>query len=92
MSADDAVSLMQLVLLQKKPDTFIISSGKLTTLKEIFSSIIKFYKIKNKIILTNKSKIKRNNFYLFGDNKKLSKLINWKPKIDIDEIVSQVLN
>lgn len=92
MSADDAVSLMQLVLLQKKPDTFIISSGKLTTLKEIFSSIIKFYKIKHKIILRNKSKIKRNNFYLFGDNKKLSKLINWKPKIDIDEIVSQVLN
>tara|TARA_E500000178_G_scaffold193924_1_gene191940 strand:+ start:4461 stop:5384 length:924 start_codon:yes stop_codon:yes gene_type:complete len=92
MSAYDAVDLMQLILLQKKPDTFIISSGKLTTIKEIFSSIIKFYKIKHKIILKNKSKIKKNNFYLFGNNKKLSKRINLKSKIDIDEIVSQVLN
>ena len=91
MSAEDAVHFMELILVQKTPDTFIISSGKLTPLKEIFSSIIKFYKINHKINLRDQHKIKKSNFYLFGNNKKLSKKINWKPKINIDEIIKKVL-
>ena len=91
MSAEDAVQAMQLILAQKKPDTFIISSGKLTPLKDIFSSIIKFYKINHKIILKNKSKATNSNFNLFGNNKKLSQKINWKPKTNIDEIIKKVL-
>ena len=91
MPAEDAVHSMELILAQKTPDTFIISSGKLTPLKKIFSSIVKFYKINRKINLKNQRKIKKNNFYLFGNNKKLSKKINWKPKINIDEIIKEVL-
>ena len=92
MSAEDAVNGMQLILKLKKPDTFIVSSGKLTPLKKIFNSILKFYKIKKKIVLKNKASGKINNSYLLGNSKKLFKKTKWKPKLNIDQLISNVLS
>ena len=49
MLAKDATNAMIKLMQLKKSNTFIISSGKLRSIKEIFQSIVKFYKIKKKI-------------------------------------------
>ena len=91
MTAKEAVVAMEKVMSLKHPDTFIISSGKLTSLKDIFLSILKFYKIKRKIFLKSSIKKTNKNFYLFGDNKKLQSKIKWKPKINLKDLINEVL-
>ena len=81
MTAKEAIVAMEKVMNLKNPDTFIISSGKLTTLKDIFLFIFKFYKIKRKIFLKSSRKEVYKNFYILGDNKKLRSKIKWKPKL-----------
>ena len=92
MLASDAVLAMIKILSLKKPDNFIISSGRLTSIKEIFSSILLFFSIKKKIILKNKNKNKKVSNSLFGNNNKLFKLTNWRPKNNLNNLIKEVLS
>ena len=83
---------MQWQVKEKKNLIHIISSNKPRSVKEIFSSIKRHYKIKNKLIINSKYKKPSNRFYLLGNNQKLLKKINWKPTTNLQKIVSEVLN
>ena len=91
MTAKEAIIAMEKVMSLTNPDTVIISSGKLTTLKDIFLCILKFYKIKRKIFLKSSIKEKNKNFYLLGDNKKLRSKIKWEPKVNLKNLINEVL-
>ena len=92
MLATDAVDAMVKLMKLKKSDTFIISSNKLRSVKDIFFSIKKFHNIKSNILIKSKFKKPKNNFFLLGNNKKLLKKINWKPTTNLQKIVKEVLN
>lgn len=92
MLASDAVDAMIKLMKIKKSDTFIISSNKLRSIKDIFFSIKKFHNIKSNISIKSKFKKPKNNFYLLGNNKKLLKKINWKPTTNLQKLVKEVLS
>ena len=91
MLAKDATNAMVKLMQLKKSNTFIISSGKLRSIKEIFQSIVKFYKIKKKMKLKSIEKSPKKNFFLAGNNKRLLKNIRWKPTYNLSYIVKDVL-
>ena len=91
MLAKDATNAMIKLMQLKKSNTFIISTGKLRSIKEIFQSIVKFYKIKKKIKLRSIEKSPKKNFSLAGNNKRLLKHIRWKPTYNLSYIVKDVL-
>ena len=73
----------------KKPDVFIISSGRLTTVKEFCKMVFehlnldykKYLKINKKFIRKNKTS------NLFGDYSKAKKMFNYKPKTNIKKLI-----
>lgn len=91
MTAKEAIVAMEKIMSLKYSDTFIISSGRLTSLKDIFLNILRFYKIKRKIYLKSSMKEKNKNFYLFGDNRKLQSKIKWQPKVNLKNLIDEVL-
>ena len=92
MSATDAVLAMTSIMDLDKPDTFIISSGKKTSIKTIFNEILNLNKIKKNIIILNKKKLVKNEQTLFGDNNKLKIKTKWSIKHNLKDIIKEVLN
>ena len=92
MSATDAVLAMTSIMDLDKPDTFIISSGKKTSIKTIFNEILNLNKIKKNIIILNKKKLVKNEQTLFGDKNKLKIKTKWSIKHNLKDIIKEVLN
>ena len=107
--AKDYVEAMWLMLKQKKPQDFVIATGKQTTVKNFINKVAKkldmkvFWKGKGlnergvdkngKIIVACDKAYYRplevNN--LLGSAKKARKLLNWKPKINVDMLISEMV-
>ena len=107
--AKDYVKAMWLMLRQKKPQDFVIATGKQTTVKNFINKVAKkldmkvFWKGKGfnergvdkngKIIVACDKAYYRplevNN--LLGSAKKARKLLNWKPKINVDMLISEMV-
>ena len=107
--AKDYVEAMWLMLRQKKPQDFVIATGKQTTVKNFINKVAKkldmkiFWKGKGlnergvdkngKIIVACDKAYYRplevNN--LLGSAKKARKLLNWKPKINVDMLISEMV-
>ena len=92
MTSDDAVLAMRKIINLKKPDTFIISSGKLLTIKKIFNEIVKYKKIKKKLKIKSLNTKKYNTTPLFGDNSKLRKTTSWSVSSNLKDTIKKVLN
>ena len=92
MLAEDAVNAMQKILKLDISHTFIISSGKLVSIKKIFFYILKYYNLNHKINLKSRLTFSKRSSYLFGNNKKLLKKIKWKPNNNLKEIINEVLD
>ena len=92
MSASDAVRAMRNIMDLKKSDTFIISSGRKTSIKIIFNEILNLFNIKDNFQILNKKKITKKQKILFGDNRKLKIKTNWSSKNNLKDIIKEVLS
>ena len=101
---------MWLILQQKKPDDFVISTGKQITVKNFVNLVSKNLKIKikwkgrginekavdekgNVIVACNRAyyrPLEVNS--LLGDSRKARRTLGWKPKVNINELISDMVN
>ena len=77
----------------KKPDNFIISTNKPIPIKMISDEICSQLNIKKKILLKNIKSNNRQSYQpnLIGNNSKLIKQTNWKPRDNLTDIVGLFL-
>ena len=107
--AKDYVEAMWKILQQKKPDDFVIATGKQFTVKQFVNLVCKELKIKifwkgiginekayndsGKVIIATDKKYFRpaevDN--LLGDSTKARKLLNWKPKFNIKDLIKDMI-
>lgn len=93
MSSRDAVRAMYKVMQLKRPGNFIISTNKATSVKMISDEICRQLNIKKKILLKNSKPNNRQSYSpnLIGNNLKLIKQTNWKPRDNLTDIVGLFL-
>ena len=107
--ARDYAEVMWLMLQQRKPEDFVIATGKQTTVKNFVNLVAKQLEIaiywkgkgsKEKavdeygktIVACDKAyyrPLEVNN--LLGDAKKARKILNWKPKNTLNELISEMI-
>jgi len=92
MSANDAVLAMRNIMDLKQPETFIISSGKIVSIKDIFNEILVLHNIKSGIKIFSKQKATGKQKILFGNNIKLKTKTSWSVKSNLKDIIQEVLN
>ena len=108
--ANDYVVSMWKILQQKKPEDFVIATGKQYTVKQFINLVCKQLKIRIKWKgkgLNEKAydengnaiiKIDKNYFRpaevdsLQGDASKARKILSWKPKIKIHQLIKEMIN
>ena len=109
--AKDYVEAMWKILQQKKPDDYVIATGKQYSVRQFVNLVSK--KLGFKIIwkgrginekgidqITKKIIIECNKKYfrpldvntLLGDSSKARKILKWKPKIDLNNLVDDMIN
>ena len=107
--AKDYVQAMWSMLQQKKPEDFVIATGKQTTVKNFVNLVAKQLEIKIswKGKGTNEKAVNENGktivacdkaYYrplevnnLLGDSKKARKKLKWNPKINLNELISEMI-
>ena len=86
LSSRDAVKAMYKIMKLKKPNSFIISRNKFFTVRQIYNLIAMKMKIYKNVLSQPKYKTFKKN-YLLGNNKKIMKMTNWKPKDNLNDII-----
>jgi len=107
--ARDYVEAMWLMLKQKKPQDFVIATGKQTTVKNFINKVAKKLNMKvswkgkgiNEVGLDKNGEtiIACDKAYyrplevnsLLGSAKKARKLLNWRPKTNVDMLISEMV-
>ena len=109
--AKDYVEAMWKILQQKKPDDYVIATGKQFSVKQFINLVAKeldmnliwkgkgikekaFDKTSKKVIIECDKKYLRplDVNTLLGNAKKARKKLNWKPKINIKELIKDMIN
>ena len=109
--AKDYVEAMWKILQQKKPDDYVIATGKQFSVKQFINLVAKeldmnliwkgkgikekaFDKVSKKVIIECDKKYLRplDVNTLLGNAKKARKKLNWKPKINIKELIKDMIN
>ena len=116
--AKEFVEAQWKILQQKKPDNFVIATGKNYSVKDLANLVLKKLEIqfiwkKDKkgleyaVALKTKGEIKKSQTIikqdrtyfrpnevhdLIGDYSKAKKILKWKPKIDFDMLISEMIN
>ena len=109
--AKDYVEAMWKILQQKKPDAYVIATGKQFSVKQFINLVAKeldmnliwkgkgikekaFDKVSKKVIIECDKKYLRplDVNTLLGNAKKARKKLNWKPKINIKELIKDMIN
>ena len=108
--ASDYVQAMWKILQHKKPDDFVICTGKQYSIKKFINLVAKQLKLKltwkgkginekafdqnNKVIIECNKKYLRPAEVdtLQGDFSKAKRELNWKPKIDIDGLIKDMIS
>lgn len=91
MAANDAVEAMISIMKLKKPENFIISSGKQTSIQNIFHEIKKYYGVTKNIKIKSIKKNNKSSTNLLGNNTKLLKKTSWIRKINLKQMINEVL-
>ena len=108
--AKDYVEAMWKILQLKKPDDFVISTGKQLSVRQFINIVAKKLQINLKWIgkgknekavnlNTKKTIIEIDKKYfrpldvntLLGDSRKASKILKWKPKINIEKLIEDMI-
>ena len=91
--AGDYVIAMHKILLLKKPDDFIISSGYKHTVKDFVEIVFDYLNLDwKKHVIVNKDIITSNiDFSVLGDNQKLIDLTGWRPTVDFKQLIIMMI-
>lgn len=91
--ADDITEAMIRVMMIKKPDDYIISGGTIRSVKQIALEIFKYFKIKNnRLAFLNKKENVFPNDIKIGNNNKIVKTTNWKPRYKNKKLILKLIN
>ena len=92
--AKDYVKAMWMMLQQKKPKDFVISTGKSRSVRDVLEYVFKKLELKSykNYIRINKRYIRPNELHhLKGDPKKAKKLLKWKPKYTFETMLDEMI-
>lgn len=91
--APEYCQAMHLILQQDKPDDFVISTGKSTSLEEFINLTFQYFNLDyRKYIVLKKELIRPTDIgFSLGDSAKASELLNWIPKIKVNEIIKRMI-
>jgi GDPmannose 4,6-dehydratase len=91
--AKDYVRAIYNILQYGHPDTFVISTGKLHTVKDICSIAFGHfgYDYHDFVIVNDQLKRPKEKSVLLGDSSKARKLLNWKPSISFEDLIVMML-
>ena len=92
--AGDYVEAMWLMLQHKKPDDWVIATGKTYTVKEFLDKVFDKLNLDvDKHVLTSEKYFRPNEVdYLLGDSSKAEKDLGWKPKHTIDDLINLMVD
>ena len=91
--AKDYVEAMWLMLQRKKPDDYIIGTGILNTVENFAKKAFKYAGLNYKDYVVSDVKFKRtkDNTCRAADNSKAKKILKWKPKINFNNLVEEMV-
>lgn len=95
--AGDYVEAMWLMLQQKEPDDYVVATGKSVSVQEFLDRAIKISNTKDigieNYISTSQDFVRPSEVdYLRGDASKARKVLGWKPKVDLDELIYRMIH
>ena len=105
--AEDFVEAMHLMLQHNQPDDYVVSTGKIHTVRQFLEMCLVyleidyywkdnqvFEKYTNKLIVKTDQKHLRpaEVDHLQGDSSKIRRVLGWKPKHDIDSLISDMID
>lgn len=93
--AGDYVEAMWLMLQQKEPDDYIISTGETHSIRDFLNIAFNHVGIKDwKKYVKIDPRFKRPSelFSLHGKSNKAKKILNWKPKVKFDKLVKMMVD
>jgi GDPmannose 4,6-dehydratase len=87
------VNAMHLILLQDKPDDFVIATGKSTSLEKFIDLTFQYFDLDYKDYLVIKNELIRPTdiSYSLGDPSKAQKILNWTPTVFVEEIIHKMI-
>lgn len=92
--AEDFVRAMWLMLQSKKPENYVIGTGKLTSVKDILKYTFDYLDLnwKNHLIIDKKLFRKKNEISLIADFSKIKKNLGWAPSRNFDEVIRNMID
>ncbi|HDT14616.1 MAG TPA: GDP-mannose 4,6-dehydratase [Firmicutes bacterium] len=92
--AGDYVEAMYLMLQQKKPDDFVIATGKTYKVREFMEEAFKYAGLDwRKYVKIDKSLFRKAEVdILIGDCSKAKRVLGWKPKVDMKGLVKMMVD
>lgn len=72
-------------------EDFVLSSGKLTSLRALTESCLEYFGLKSQVKLVSKSQALGNSKHLVGDITKAYELLNWKPILTAPEVLIRIV-
>src|ERR1035437_10030502 len=91
--APEYVLAMHQILLQDKPDDFVIATGKSTSLEKFIDITFQYFNLDYKDFLVTKNELIRPTDinYSLGNASKAKKILNWIPTVFIEEIIHKMI-
>lgn len=91
--AGDYVEAMWSMLQQSEPDDFVISSNNSITVEDFLEIVFKKLDMDyREYLVIDKDFFRPHDVpYLRGDSTKAQKVLNWKPKVDLEELATMML-
>jgi GDPmannose 4,6-dehydratase len=91
--APEYVYAMHLILLQKEPGDFVISTGKSTSLEDFIDLTFQHFNLEFRDYIDIKKELIRPTDIGFslGDSSKAAKLLKWVPQVQIKEIIERMI-
>jgi len=87
--AKDYVQAIYSIMQCKKPDTFVISTGQLHSVRDICDIAFGYfgYDFNELVVVDEKLKRPKEKNILLGDSTKARKILNWKPSIEFKDLI-----
>lgn len=90
----DYVEAMRLILNYRKPDDYVIATGKTHSVKQMIDYVFKKLDLKTeKFLKINKKFFRAEELkYLRGDSSKAKKVLNWKPNYTFETMLDEMID
>lgn len=93
--AGDYVEAMYLIMQQKKPDNFIISTGETHSVRDFCKIAFNYIGIpdwEKFIVIDSQFKRPVELFNMYGKSSKAEKILGWKPKVKFEKLIEMMVD